>query len=76
MNDILIEYIEKPGFWCIVNKIMRMVLLTILYSLCALITLCIIEPFENIYLGMLFVFFWMVALACALRDDVEDLEKL
>ena len=72
MNDILIEYTEKPGFWCFVNKIASMIFLAMLYSICTISTLCIIEPIGNIYLGSLVMSLWIILFACDLGEVLED----
>lgn len=72
MNDLLIEITKKLSFWKAFNKITDMILLAMLYSICTISTLCIIEPIGNIYLGSLVISLWVIAFACDLGEVLED----
>lgn len=72
MNDLLIEITKKLSFWKAFNKITDMILLAMLYSICTISTLCIIEPIGNIYLGSLVMSLWIILFACDLKDVLED----
>ena len=72
MNDLLIEITEKPGFWYIANKIVGMIFLTMFCCLGAIGGLCLIEPSENVYLGVILIFLWITMLANSLKELLED----
>ena len=72
MNDLLIEITEKPGFWYIANKIAGMIFLTMFCCLGAIGGLCLIEPSENVYLGVILIFLWITMLANSLKQLLED----
>ena len=72
MNGLLIEITKKLSFWEAFNKITDMILLAMLYSICTISALCIIEPIGNIYLSSLVMSLWIILFACDLGKVLED----
>lgn len=72
MNDLLIEISEKLSFWEAFNKIAGMFFLAVFCCIGAIGGLCLIEPSENVYLGVILIFLWITMLANSLKELLED----
>ena len=72
MNGLLIEITKKHSFWEVFNKITDMIFLTMFCCLGAIGGLCLIEPSENVYLGVILIFLWITMLANSLKELLED----
>ena len=72
MNGLLIENTKKLSFWEAFNKITDMILLAMFCCLGAIGGLCLIEPSENVYLGVILIFLWITMLANSLKELLED----
>ena len=71
-NDVLIRITKKLSFREAFNKIAGMIFLTMFCCLGAIGGLCLIEPSENVYLGVILIFLWIVMLANSLEEELED----
>ena len=71
-NDVLIRITKKLSFWEAFNKIAGMIFLAAFCCIGAIGGLCFIEPSENVYLGVLLIFLWIVMLANSLEEELED----
>ena len=71
-DDVFVRITKKLSFWEAFNKITGMIFLTMFCCLGAIGGLCLIEPSENVYLGVILIFLWITMLANSLKELLED----
>ena len=71
-DDVFVRITKKLSFWEAFNKITGMIFLAGFCCLGAIGGLCLIEPSENVYLGVILIFLWITMLANSLKELLED----